>query len=156
MKMLGPPAIWYHRPMRLLCLLCLVATPAFGWQVSTDGAVCVLSHELPDGDLRLTFDDAAPEYSITLTRQEPWQKAPLFAIRFEPDQPILISTDRHQLNPDMTALTVTDRGFGNVLDGLQFNQWAIAGTGETAMIIPLARAAPAVQAFRDCSSSLAI
>jgi hypothetical protein len=45
---------------------------------------------------------------------------------------------------------VSDRGFGNVLDGLEFNQVALAATGDRVVSIDLDGAAPEVAAFRAC------
>jgi hypothetical protein len=52
-----------------------------------------------------------------------------------------------------TALTVTDRGFGNVLDGLQHNEAATALAGSASLSVSLDGAAPAVEAFRDCAQT---
>jgi hypothetical protein len=48
---------------------------------------------------------------------------------------------------------VTDSGFGNVLDGLQFNDTATAVTGAAELRIPLEGAAPAVEDFRACTKA---
>jgi hypothetical protein len=64
----------------------------------------------------------------------------------------MITTDRHVLSDGGTSLTVTDRGFGNVLDGLQFNNVATALLGNTAVVIPLANAAEPVARFRACAA----
>lgn len=48
---------------------------------------------------------------------------------------------------------MTDRGFGN---GLAFNETAIALLGDQAVVLSLAGAAPAVQAFRACTRSLRV
>lgn len=61
-----------------------------------------------------------------------------------------IGTDRHVLSPDGRSLTVTDTGFGNVLDGLAFNTTATALSGAEALPFDLAGAGPAVEAFRSC------
>ena len=72
------------------------------------------------------------------------------------------NTSSHQnahemLSEDAAArLTVTDRGFGNVLDGLQFNEAATAFSGDTAVTVPLAGASEPVQAFRDCAPMPAV
>ena len=142
--------------MRLPLLLCCLASPALGWEVSNDGATCHLLHQMPDGAVHLSYAPVNEEFSITLTRFEPWESDDVFAIKFDETRPIFITTDRHQLTPDRTGLTVTDRGFGNVLDGLQYNEWAIAATGQSVMIIPLTHAADAVQSFRECSDAQTI
>ena len=65
-----------------------------------------------------------------------------------------ISTTRHVLDEGGRRLTVTDRGFGNVLDGLQFNGRAIAIAGDTVVALDLAGAAPEVEVFRACRGGL--
>jgi hypothetical protein len=136
----------------LALILALLATPALAWEVSTDGPVCVLTHAEADIALRLTYDPGPPLYTITLTRTESdWPDAPVFALQFAGPQPNLISTDRHVT--DGPALTVTDRGFGNVLDGLQFNDTATALIGDAEISIPLEDAAAAIATFRACTSA---
>jgi len=63
---------------------------------------------------------------------------------------LTIGTDRHRLSPDGQTLTVTDTGFGNVLDGLAFNRMATALAAETAVPFDLTGARPAVEAVRAC------
>ena len=136
----------------LTLILALLASPGLAWEVSTDGPVCILTHAEADIAIRLTYDPGPPLYSITLTRSEDdWPEAPVFALQFTGPQPNLISTDRHVTNGP--ALTVSDRGFGNVLDGLQFNDRATALIGGTEIPFPLDNAADAVAAFRTCTSA---
>ncbi|MEM1316322.1 MAG: excinuclease ABC subunit B [Pseudomonadota bacterium] len=137
---------------RLIACLCLAAAPASAWEF-TPTPVCTLSHAADGSSLRVTYDPRGPEYAITLRRPKPWPAAPVFAIRFAGPRELTISTTRHRLSEGGTALTVTDRGFGNVLDGLQFNDAAIARTGAAALSVPLDGAAPAVEAFRACTSA---
>jgi hypothetical protein len=66
-------------------------------------------------------------------------------------RPLAIGTDRH--SADGATLTVRDSGFGNVLDGLEFNTNAVATSGARRVQIALDAAAPAVQAFRACPSN---
>ncbi|MGB0497534.1 MAG: hypothetical protein ACPGID_04280 [Rubricella sp.] len=132
--------------------LLLLTTPAYAWEV-TLGPVCTLSHETEAVEVELTHDPAQPLYSITLRRDAPWPNGPVFAMRFADAVPIFITTDRHVLSEGGRALTVTDRGFGNVLDGLQFNATAFALIDDQTIAIPLAGAAPAVAAFRECRAA---
>lgn len=74
----------------------------------------------------------------------------MFAMQFRGSQPLDIATDRHQLSNGGQTVTVFDHGFGNVLNGLQFNQTATATLGTQIIKIPLQDAANAVAAFRDC------
>lgn len=136
----------------ILACLCLVASPAWAWQFTPD-PICTLSREAADNSVVVTYDPRGPEYAITVRRAAPWPSAPVFAIRFEGARGLTISTSRHRLSEGGRALTVTDRGFGNVLDGLQYNDTAIALTGSAALPVPLAGAAPAVEAFRACAQA---
>ena len=61
-----------------------------------------------------------------------------------------ITTDRHVLSEDARALTVTDRGFGNVLTGLARNETATIFTGPAALTVSLVGAAPEVADFAAC------
>ncbi len=131
-------------------MILAMAMPAHAWQAGTEGVLCTLTHAQDDVDVRLTFDPAVPLYTITLTSPEPWPIAPDFVIVFDGPQPNIIATDRHVLSPDRRSLTVSDRGFGNVLDGLQFNQTATGISGAAARAVSLADAAPEVAAFRAC------
>lgn len=134
------------RTMRLFFFLAVLATPAAAWEFSPT-PICTLTHETEAAALRITYDST--EYVLTLTLKDgAWAPSPGFAIRFGGRRPLTISTDRHAL--DGPALSVTDRGFGNVLDGLQFNDTATAFTDGQAVTIPLQDAADPVAAFRRC------
>jgi hypothetical protein len=142
-------------PRAFACLvLLLAATAAPAWEARM-GAVCELTHDEAGGDVRVTYDPAVPEYTITIRRAEgAWPEGPIFVIRFDGGRALTIQTDRHALSEGGTALTVTDRGFGNVLDGLQFNETATALLGDTALPFSLTGpepAAPAVEEFRRCT-----
>lgn len=136
--------------MRHVLALVLFASPVQAWEFSPN-PVCTLSHETPEVAVKLTYDARVAEYAIALTRSTPWPDYPIFAMRFDGPRGLTISTSRHVL--DRETLTVTDSGFGNVLNGLEFNETALAMTGEDAVAIPLAGAAPAVQAFRACTAA---
>lgn len=130
--------------MRLTLALLPLAAPAAAWEFSPL-PVCTLSAP----QVTVTYDAALPEYAITLTLPAgDWPTGTNFAIRFDGDRPLTIGTDRHVI--DGNRLTVRDRGFGNVLDGLQFNTTALAIAGDQVLVIPLGDAAPAVAQFRDC------
>jgi hypothetical protein len=64
--------------------------------------------------------------------------------------PISISTDRHRLSNENRTVSVIDSGFGNVLNGLQFNEFATIGLGTQLIDVPLIDAAGAVAKFRAC------
>ena len=143
--------------MRLaLCLVLLSALPAAAWEAGTDGRLCTLRHSGAEADVRLSYDPVGPLYTITVTRPAAWPGAPAFSIRFDGGRPQTISTDRHVLSQAGRALTVTDRGFGNVLDGLAFNDTATAFSGGAAATLDLQGAAPEVEAFRACATAPAV
>lgn len=139
--------------MRMLVVLVLLSSPAYAWQSGYESRLCTLSHSDPAADVRLTYDPSGPLYSITVTTPAPWPDAPLFGIRFDGAAPNTITTTRHERDVTGHSLTVTDRGFSNVLDGLAFNATATAFSGQTAAGIDLAGAAPEVDAFRACATS---
>ena len=139
--------------MRPALILFLAATPAYAWEFSPT-PVCTLSHELPEASVRVTHDPRLPEpYAIAITRPDGWSDGTAFSIVFEGARGLTISTDRQRLSDNGRTLTVTDRGFGNVLDGLEFNRTATALFGDTAISFPLDGAAPEVQAFRACATA---
>lgn len=132
-----------------LVLTSFLATTAQAWEF-TPGLPCVVTHRTPTSEIELTFDPNVPLYSITIMRDTPWPQAAIFAMRFEGPNGLSISSNRQQFSADRRALTVTDRGFGNVLDGLQYNDRAIAALGDVEVAFPLEEAADAVAAFRQC------
>lgn len=137
--------------MRALILLTLLAAPASAWEFSST-PVCTILHDTADLSLRITFDPAQPEpYAISLTRPRPWVKTGSFGLRFEGPAAMTIGTARHRISPDGKTLTVSDSGFGNVLDGLAFNGSATALAGTTEIPFDLSGARPAVEAFRSCN-----
>ena len=136
--------------MRVVLVLAFLVTPAQAWDFIPT-PVCTLFESRPDFSVRVTYDPAQPEpYAITLTRPEPWPESATFGLRFEGPRALTIGTDRHRLSPDGKSLTVTDRGFGNVLDGLEFNGTATALADATEVPFDLTDAAPAVREFRAC------
>lgn len=136
-----------------LLLAAAAAQPALAWQASVDTGSCLLSHGETSVDVELTFDPAVPLYSITITRLDPWPTGGVFAMRFEGMQPIFIQTNRQSLSDGGRSLTVTDSGFGNVLDGLQFNETVQAILGDSVVEFTLEGAAPEVAAFRACTTA---
>lgn len=143
----------YLLPMRSLIALLLTTLPAQAWIASNDGPVCTLIHSEAVAGVVLTYDPSGPLYSIAITRDVPWPDAPVFAMRFEGAAGLTITTDRHQTSPDGLTLTVTDRGFGNVLNGLSQNQIAVAQAGDAVVAFDLSGAAPAVAVFETCGAT---
>ena len=144
------------RPILAALSALALATPAAAWQAGTDGALCTLTHAEAGLDIRLTHDPGPPLWTITLTAPAPWPEAGIFSIAFLGGAEITISTDRQTLSPDGLSLTVTDRGFGNVLAGLSGNTTALFRLGDTEYSASLAGAAPEVAAFEACGASPAV
>ena len=141
--------------MKLLTIipLLLLSAPAQAWEFRAL-PVCTLDHATEEVEIEVTFDPRIPEYAINLTLIDaPWPAAPAFGIRFEGSRPNLIVTDRHQLSDGDRTLSVRDSGFGNVLNGLEFNDFAIALAGDAAIVFPLDGAAGPVEEFRACITS---
>jgi hypothetical protein len=137
--------------MRLTLALILLATPLHAWEFRAT-PVCTLSHATPDASVTVSYDPRLPEpYAIAITRALPWPDSPTFGMRFDGARPLAIGTDRHRLSEGGRTLTVTDTGFGNVLDGLEFNASATASAGADSVVVDLAGAAEPVRAFRACA-----
>jgi len=137
--------------LSLALSLWLLAAPVAAWEF-TPVPVCTLSHSAEGAALRVTYDPRLDlPYALTLSGPVPWPEAPSFAIRFEGGLALTIVTREHRRSEDGTTLTVTDRGFGNVLNGLEFNATATALLGELAVPFGLAGAAGPVREFRACA-----
>jgi len=129
--------------------------PAIAWEAKL-GQVCELIHDEGAASVRLTFDPTIPEYTISITLNRAWSEAPIFAIRFDGPRGLTISTKDHALSANGTTLTVRDRGFDNVLNGIEFNETATALVGDQGVTVSLNGSAPAVQAFRVCSTGVGV
>ncbi|PJI85126.1 hypothetical protein BC777_3123 [Yoonia maricola] len=139
--------------MRTLLACLLLASPATGWEFSAS-PICTLTDTSDTGDITVTYDPAITEYTITVTLPDGrWPTDPIFGMAFANDRPISIQTDRHSISPDGRSITVKDRGFGNVLDGLEFNTRAYAMLGDTTVGVDLTGIGPAIIAFRDCPAA---
>lgn len=135
----------------LTLAIALSAGPAAAWEF-TPVPVCTLSHDTTEASVVVTHDPRRDQpYAIAITLAQPWPAGPLFAIRYDGGRAQTITTDRHVLSEGGRTLTVADRGFGNVLDGIAFNTTATAVTGDRAVTVPLGGAAPEVEAFRACA-----
>ena len=136
--------------MRTALALILLASPAAAWEFSAI-PTCTLTNTSDAGALSVTYDASLPEYTITITLPDAiWPEDSLFAMAFTGLMPIGIQTDRHIRSADGRSLTVTDSGFGNVLNGLELNTRAYAASGDTTVGIALEGIGPAIKAFRDC------
>jgi len=140
--------------MRYLVLLALTPLPAAAWEFRPD-PVCTLSHAEAGAEVTVTHDPrAAMPYAIEIRLTEGrWPEAATFGIAYDGPAPLAIGTHLHALSEDGAILRVEDRGFDNVLDGLQFNDSATAVSGDRTVRLSLAEAAPAVQAFRACPAA---
>ncbi len=123
---------------------------AHAWQFGVDEGLCTLDHTGAEAVVQLTFDPSLPEYTISIQVSDTWPEGAVFAMRFEGPQGNMISTGRHVLSEDGRTLSVSDRGFGNVLNGLEFNAFALAATGDRVVTLDLSGAAEEVAAFRAC------
>lgn len=140
-----------RKRLAIFALALAVATaPAHAWDAGVEDGLCILDHAGTEATVRLTYDPTLPEYTIAIRLADPWPEAAIFAIRFEGPRGNMISTARHVLSEDRRTLSVRDRGFGNVLNGLEFNAVALALTGDRIVTIDLDGAAPEVAAFRAC------
>ncbi len=134
--------------MRIWLPLALLAAPAAAWDFSPT-PLCTLRHTTEDADFVITYDAALPEFTLTITLADQfWRVAPVFGMRFDGRKPIAIGTDRHVI--DGPTLSVKDSGFGNVLNGLQFNDVVTATAGPLTLTADLSDAAEPVAAFRRC------
>jgi hypothetical protein len=138
-----------------LAVLLLSATAALAWEAGS-GRLCELNHQGEAVSVRLTYDPAMRQYTIAITPDRPWSPGPLFTLRFDGPRGKTISTSRHVLSRGGATLSVTDRGFGNVLDGLEFNSTATARLGEHRVAFALDGAGPAVRAFRACATGVSL
>lgn len=140
--------------MRALLVLLFSASPAMAWDAFLQGPICVLYHEFDTARIEVTHDPRETQsYSIEITRTDTaWEPASVFSIRFEGPSTLTISTDWHQLTPDNSTVSVSDSGFGNLLDGLELSHFAIAILGDQTLAMPLIGAASEVAKFRNCTA----
>ena len=140
-------------PMILALLVLANGSVASAWELQT-GATCTLSHTENGSEIIVTYDPGPAIYAIEISRDTLWRNAAVFAMRFDGGQSVFIQTDRHRISGDRRTLTVTDSGFGNVLNGLQYNSTASAILGDDALAFSLAGAEKPVRAFRACAAGL--
>lgn len=142
--------------MRKIAVLLLIPAPALAWEFSAQ-PVCTLTHDTGAAQLVITHDPQIPEYALSLTLTSgQWPAAPAFHISFRGGQALTIGTGRHDLSDAGQTLSVRDRGFDNVLDGLELNTTARAWSGAVAVDLSLQGAAEPVRAFRACASPPAL
>lgn len=133
-----------------LLLTLLFPTAAAPWEF-TPFPMCTLSHTNNQAQVVITHDPSVPEYRLDLTVSGTgWKASPTFGIIFSGGRSLTIGTERHRING--SALSVSDVGFGNVLDGLEYNATATAFTASQEVQLSLAGAAPEVRKFRACAA----
>lgn len=140
--------------MRYALCLALLPLPAAAWEFRPD-PVCTLFHQSDRAEVTITHDPgAAMPYAIEIRLSTGrWPDAPTFGLTYEGRAPLAIGTHLHALSEDGMTLRVEDRGFGNVLDGLEFNDSVTAVSGAMELRLSLADAAPEVRAFRACPAA---
>ena len=140
----------------ILALFALLPAPALAWEFRAD-PVCTLSHAAEAVQVVVTHDPMIGDYAIALTLTDSaWPAAPAFHITFAGGRALTIGTGRHALSDEGRTLTVRDTGFGNVLDGIEFNARALAWSGARGVEMGLEGAGPAVRAFRACAGGGAL
>lgn len=141
-----------------LVLLSLLPATASAWEV-TFRDICRVEGSAGGVAVTVAYDPQDALYAIFLTRDgAPWPAAATFSIRFAGGAANTISTTRHVYGEDGgKTVAVIDTGFGNVLNGFEFNQTAHLGfDGAEAAAVPLDGAAPAIAEFRTCIAALAV
>ena len=136
--------------MRLGLLFICLASPVAAWDFSPS-PICTLSHSTDTTGLTVTYDGAATEpYSIEITGPG-IAPAPVFGIRFSGGAGLTIQTTRHVVKGN--SVRVSDRGFGNVLNGIEYSDTATALLGDAEIPFALDGADAPMQAFRACIAS---
>lgn len=134
-----------------LAILALLPAHASAWEFRPD-PICTLSHSAEAARVVITYDPGAALYALTVTRNAgDWAASATFGMRFTGGVPVVIGTSQHSI--DGPRLSVTDSGFGNVLNGLEFNTAATAFTDTQSVDLSLNGAAAPVQAFRACTEA---
>ena len=136
--------------MRALFFLLFLSSPVAAWEFSAT-PICQVTHQARYVSIDMTYDHRTGLYALSLTRKAPWPADPIFSIHFDGPMKLTISTDRQVLSEDRLTLTAADTGFGNVLNGLEFNQFATPQLGSVTTPFGLSGSAPSIQAFRACT-----
>lgn len=144
--------------IRVAFILALFTGPAGAWEF-TPVPICTLTSQTENGEVRVTYNPIDGLYKMHLSYGKAfeglsWEPRSTFSIEFAGESGLTISTNRHVISENGKVLSVQDTGFGNVLNGLEFNSIAKAKTGSSTMIMSLSGAAEPVQAFRACGESV--
>jgi len=139
--------------MRSLIFIALFPLPATAWEFSPD-PICTLRHSEGGTEMIVTYDAQLPEYSISVTTEAFTWPDGVFFMGFSGPQPLTISTDRQTISENGMTLTVRDSGFGNVLNGLEFNETAYAGIEFNTVTVSLDGIAGPMRSFRACPNDI--
>ncbi len=140
--------------MKLALIFALLPLPAAAWEFSPD-PICTLSHQTAELEFIITHDVAARTYTLAITLQDTaWQPSPTFGVSYSGSMPINISTIQHRLSDDAKTLTVSDSGFDNVLNGLEFNHTATAMTQSQSLSVRTRGISKPMAAFRACPDAV--
>jgi len=136
--------------MRIALAFLMLASPAAAWEFSAS-PICTLTKTTPEGTITVTYDASLPEYAVAITLPEgTWPDAPLFGMAFTDDRPVNIQTNRHERIDAGRTIIAKDRGFGNVLAGLEFNSRAYAIAGDVTVGFSLDGIKGPITDFRNC------
>lgn len=127
----------------------LFASPALAWDF-TSGQICTLSDATDTAEIILTFDPALPRYTLSVTADTAWPTGGTFMMTFANTRPAKIQTDRYVLSVDGMTLSVSDSGFGNVLNGLEFGGQIRAAVGDQLVELTSGGIAAPMEAFKNC------
>lgn len=136
--------------MRYALIFACFPLPAAAWEFSPD-PICTLSHQTDDVAFVITHDVANRTYTLEMTLlNSMWDPSPTFGITYSGSLPINIGTTQHRITNDSKTLSVSDSGFGNVLDGLEFNHTATATTQTQSLSLRTRGIEKPLKAFRAC------
>ncbi|CTQ50610.1 hypothetical protein [Jannaschia donghaensis] len=133
--------------MLRVLILCLLPLPAFAWTFSPV-PICTLDHAGSTASIQVTYDPNTTLYSMHVDRAGGWPEARTLSVTFAGAATFTITTTRHQIAGQ--RVSVTDRGFGNVLSGLAAGGTATVVLGDVAEVFDLTGAAPQVARFDAC------
>lgn len=139
--------------LTLITFFCASAAQAWVYDGRAD---CSVRHQTDKLGILLSYAPQTGLYSIAITRwDKAWAGGNRFSMKFDGPKPIFITTDRHELAQNKTTVIASDTGFGNVLDGLEFNFVAAAQLGRERVTIPLKGAKSEIAKFRECAEDTA-
>lgn len=142
-----------------LTFLTLLPLPALAWE-HVEGETCNIEASFETADVTVTYFPRDRAYAIFLRNKiGPYpDDRSVLSIAFIGARPNTIRTrDFFFPDGDPSVVSVIDRGFGNVLDGLAYNDTAhLFLDDERILSIPLDGATEPVAAFRTCTAKVDI